>query len=381
MLRDPILSDRVGINRDVWNGIKNLLFSYAELCENDDVVVVYTLEVREPVSWVCLALEMIGVPYTTVVMRPLTDSGFLERLRAKVPKRRAIPGKLVTLVFEWETMSHNQVFREIFQGYQECQRRIVRCINTGPDIFSVGMRPDPKEISQKNANLLHYLQDARDIRIVTNSGTDLRVTLEPTTFDWISNRGISELGRMIVLPAGEIATFPLRIDGLLVADFAVNVNYKFDGDVRLREHPVMVEIRDNNIISFDCENNRIRNQLEAFFSMPNAKRVGELGFGTHPSVFEAVSDNSHLNERRKGVHIGFGQHNQEDEVAGYMAQVHVDLIAAGGTVLLQDAVKIDLNEVPNINAQHPQLLKSVDLFSPDVVPPDILPRDCCGLNE
>ena len=77
---------------------------------------------------------------------------------------------------------------------------------------------------------------------------------------------------MITLPAGEIATFPASIDGILVADYAINVNYRFDGDVRLHQHPVIVTIAENELVSCECENPRIQQQLESFFDMQCAKK-------------------------------------------------------------------------------------------------------------
>ena len=50
---------------------------------------------------------------------------------------------------------------------------------------------------------------------IESSGTKLRVRLNSDRYDWISNRGMSENGRMIALPAGEIATFPEAISGVL----------------------------------------------------------------------------------------------------------------------------------------------------------------------
>jgi hypothetical protein len=58
----------------------------------------------------------------------------------------------------------------------------------------------------------------------------------------------------------------------------------------------------------------------------------------------------------------------------------VDLIAAGGLIVLPDVRVVDLEDVPCTNEPHPALMKSIDLFSPDVVPPDISPPDCCGLS-
>ena len=150
--------------------------------------------------------------------------------------------------------------------------------------------------------------------------------------------------------------------------------------MRLHTLPVTVTIENNSLVDWACEDPRISAQLHKFFSMENAKKVGEIGFGTHPTVGDAVSDNSHLNERRRGVHIGFGQHNQDVAIAGYKAQIHVDLIASGGNIILPGGRILDLEHVPFTRAKHPTLMKSIDLFSPDVVPPDITPSDCCGLT-
>ena len=373
--RLPALPSEVGITPEVWFGIERMLFDYAELSPEDDVIVVYTPDVRVPAAWVCLALNLWGARFSVVPMGPLSDSGFDARLRAVVPKHRSRTGKCVVLVFEWETMSHNRVFREALHGHLPEQRRILRCINTGADLFSVGLLPHPEELSRKNSDLLAFLYGQRDVRVTTPSGTDLRISFDASAFAWISNRGLSENGRMIVLPAGEIATFPACIDGTLVADFAVNVNYRFNGDVRLTTNPVVVEIRDSRLVSFECSDERISSQLRMFFSMESAVRVGEVGFGTHPAVGSAVPENSHLNERKVGIHLGFGQHNQTNEAAGYIAQVHVDLIASGGTVFLPGGAVLNLDDVPSTNAPHPLLLESVDVFSPDIVPPD-----CCGIS-
>ena len=313
-------------------------------------------------------------------MRALSDRGFPDRLRSRVPKERTLPGKIVALVLEWDSMSHNQIFRDVFSGHRPEQRRIARCINAGLDLFSVGLQPHPLEVSQRNADLLYELQKVPEFSIESPSGTKLRVRLNSDRYDWISNRGMSENGRMIALPAGEIATFPEAISGVLVADYAINVNCRFEGDVRLRGCPVTVTIESNKLVEFECDDPRISSQLQELFKMSNATRVGELGFGTHPCVAAAVAENSHLNERRKGVHIGFGQHNQDATVAEYQAQVHVDLIGAGGRIVFPDGRTLDLENVPQIGADHPKLMKSVDLFSPEIVPPDIDPPDCCGLT-
>jgi hypothetical protein len=84
--------------------------------------------------------------------------------------------------------------------------------------------------------------------------------------------------------------------------------------------------------------------LTKCFSRDNAIRVGELGFGTNPGVKNPLPTNSHVNERRPGVHIGFGQHNQPKEIVDYECDIHIDLISAGGVVRVLDTGRsIDLD--------------------------------------
>ena len=243
---DAIASD-LQVSPNVLRGVRRLVFDYAQIGTDDDVVVIYSSEVRNAVSLVCLVLRLEGFDYSLVPMKPLSDCGLSDRLRERIPENRAGPGKTVALVFEWETMSHNQLFRDIFRGHLPEKRQIVRCINAGNDLFELGLQPLPETISRNNADLLSFLDCSQEMRIRTDAGTALDVELDPSRYDWISNRGMCEAGRMIMLPAGEVATFPAKIEGTLVADFAINVNSRFEGDVRLHKTPVEVQIANNEL--------------------------------------------------------------------------------------------------------------------------------------
>jgi hypothetical protein len=103
--------------------------------------------------------------------------------------------------------------------------------------------------------------------------------------------------------------------------------------------------------------------------------VGELGFGTNACVTGSVAMNSHTNERRPGIHLGFGQHNQREEVAGYFCDIHVDLCARGGLVWVDDApLPLNLEEIEPSTNPHPAIFDGED-----VLPPEPLDGDCCGL--
>ena len=78
------------------------------------------------------------------------------------------------------------------------------------------------------------------------------------------------------------------------------------------------------------------------------------------------------------MHLGFGQHNQDPGVVGYQCAIHLDLIAKGGLVWLDDdPVPVDLERVQPMDIPHPDLTRDEDVFSPEFEDIDV--DDCCGI--
>src|ERR1700728_747556 len=269
-------------------------------------------------------------------MRPLRDPGFAARLAQVVPPSTSVLGKCVLLTFERDTMSHHGDIRAHFRDRNADQYRVIRAINAGPDLFETGLALNPHDLSALNTSLLERLSASTHLIIKTSAGTDLRVRLDNQKFRFISNRGAAQPRQFVILPAGEVATYPAQIDGVLVADFAMNVNMTYEGDVRLQAHPVKAQIRSGKLECFECSSREMSGFLHRSFARRDAKHVGELGFGTNKAVRAAVAENSHLNERVPGVHLGFGQHNQTNAVTGYECDIHIDLCAKGGLVWFDD---------------------------------------------
>ncbi len=83
--------------------------------------------------------------------------------------------------------------------------------------------------------------------------------------------------------------------------------------------------------------------------------------------------NSHVNERRPGVHFGFGQHNQSIYLVEYPCEIHMDMIAMGAQVWVDDdPVPVDLEKITPSRNAHPKLDARV-LMDEDI------DGDCCGL--
>jgi leucyl aminopeptidase (aminopeptidase T) len=364
--------------RATWRGVQALLDDYARLEAEDTVVLLYTGDSYEAAAWVSAAVELRGVKLIRVWMAPLVDRELPERLAAVLPAPDELGGRLVLLTFERDTMSHTEMLTAALSRYDSQRCVVLRAISASESLFADTLRTCPEELSARNAAVLERLMGADHVRITTRGGTNLEITLD-ARHRWISNRGAWRPGQPAILPAGEVATFPASIDGIFVADFAFNLNAITDRDARLGEHPVSVRVQDGRAVEYACADPGTYELVEACFSKVCAHNVGELGFGTNPGVVEAVAMNSHINERRPGIHLGFGQHNQQLDVVGYQCTVHLDLIARGGLVWVDDDPRpLDLERVePSPQRQHPRNLREEDLFAP--VLDDLETVDCCGI--
>ncbi|HEX9995341.1 MAG TPA: hypothetical protein VGB14_20640 [Acidimicrobiales bacterium] len=353
---------------EIFRGVDRLLSAYAGLERRDAVVVVYSPDSRDAAAWLAAGVKARGVEPSLVAMRPLVDEAFEERLRGVLPAKDDLAGRLVIFTLEKESMSHFGPLTSVLEEYgDDCQ--IVRIISASEEFFTEGLNLTPDELSQRNATLLSRLNGRKTIRIKSDGGTDLQVELDSSRYDWISNRGLHRGGHFTILPAGEIATYPAAIEGVLVADGAVNCNVISRLDMRLADTPLTVEVEGGRAVDFSCANPRIHELVGLCFTRPYGRNVGELGFGTNVGVRRFLPENSHLNERRPGVHVGFGQHNQPPSRVSYLEDIHLDLIADGARIEIDgEPGVLDLHDLAVTCAAHP-----------DVRDEDIT-GDCCGFG-
>jgi hypothetical protein len=360
-----------------WEGVNSLLDNYAQARADDLFIVVYTADSRESAAWVVACLDDRGIKAKLVPMAPFQDEGFRGRLGEAVPSPSELSGRLVILTFERDTMSHNDVIRSIVRAYDESRCVVIRAISACPTLFSHALNISPAELSARNAAILDRCMNATTLRIKAGGGTDLHVRLDNDKYRWISNRGVWRKGSFVMLPPGEVATYPASIEGILVADFAFNANVITDKDARLKDHPVTVHIEDGKAVKVDCADPETMQFLQECFTMHCVNNVGELGFGTNVAIGAAIPLNSHINERRPGVHLGFGDHNQFASVMSYTCNLHIDLIAYGGLVWVDDdPVPFDLDDLAPSAQPHPHNLRADDLRSPV---DDLEIDDCCGV--
>lgn len=354
----------------VIQGVQVLLSEYAAIRPGDHCVITYTPDSREPAAWVAVGLKTRGITPKMVMMRPLVDEEFAERLKAVLPEPEQVAGRLVIFTLEKDTMSHFEPLKWVLErfGNEKCQ--ILRVISASSEFFTEAMNLSPRELTGLNSSLLFQLNGQHSLHVSTEGGTDLRIEVDEQRFDWISNRGVWRPGGFTILPAGEIATFPVTVDGTLVADGAINCNIISRLDMRLAAAPLTVEIEGGKAVSFHSANPEIKELVGLCFARPHGMNIGELGFGTNSGISRFIPHNSHINERRCGLHLGFGQHNQPRSRVNYQTDIHLDLITNGAVVeVLGEDRTIDLNAVVPSDQPHPKSTRDEDIV-----------EDCCGFG-
>ena len=284
------------IDMGIWAGVQSLLEGYVKIQADDFVVLLYTSDSYESAAWTSAALELRGIPTRRVWMAPLHDDGFQERLSSALPPPSEGDGRLVVLSFErtrcpWADA--RGALQKFDAGDASCSGAISSCSKSQfPDALQV----QPEELSARNATLLERCMTASRLHITTPGGSDLNVTID-SKHRWISNRGSARAGGVVILPAGEVATFPAAIDGIFVADFAFNVNAITDRDCRLDRRPVTIRVEAGRAVECDCGDPEMTRFLDECFQTHCAFNVGELGFGTNVGIHDAIAMNSHINER------------------------------------------------------------------------------------
>ncbi len=359
---------------EAWSGVNTFVDDYAEIESDDHVVVIFTDEGKDVAAWVASALKLRGIGTSTMWMAPFNDDGFTHRLMNVVPDPEAVTGNIIVIVFEVETLTHSEDIKKCLCQFEDDRTKIFRIMSSIPELFSSALRVGPHDLSALNTTILNPCMRAERLRVVCDGGTDLDIRLDNRKYTWVSNRGLWRPGSTIILPAGEVATFPADVNGVLVADVAFNINTMTDRDVRLGHRPVTVFIENGKAVSHECECHDTWQYIDECFKSGNGEIIGELGFGTNIGIMSAIPENSQINERFAGIHFGFGQHNQAERVE-YFSERHIDLIANGGEIWVDDdPTPIDLGNLTMSEEEHPAI-QAEDAFSAEG---QVTEGDCCG---
>lgn len=346
-------------------GINNLFDSYASLRDGDIVIVCFWHEYTLLIAWLLLALEDRRLSYFTLPFASREEHNFQHELFTIVQRARVQlkpSNKIVIFVCDEEALSFSSFLRE--QNRQD-DIYVWRMMNTSIHLFEQAFATKVSELKNINGYLLSRLSTGKEkkLRITNDHGTDLSVTLNNEKYSWISTYGKQKKNELIILPTGEVNTFPEKISGTFTAFGAVHSNIKLPFDARLEKKPITLKIIDGVLESFFCLDQAVTDYLNRLFNEPHMVTVGEFGIGTNIGITDFVPNNSHINERFPGVHLGLGAHFQKEKL-GYKTRLHMDFISPYGEIYINDdpnPIQLDqLTKFSELKTLHPDNISAED---------------------
>lgn len=202
--------------------------------------------------------------------------------------------------------------------------RHAHMVNIERRIMLEGMRADYLAVDALSVRVMDIVTKAKQIRAVTNAGTDITAQLNPN-YKWLKTSGIISPNKWGNLPGGEIFTTPGEVNGVFVIDGVVG-DYLCAKYGDLRETPLTIEIEGNRLEEATCENKEL---VEEFWKYThtdeNSDRVGEFAIGTNIGL-KSVIGNILQDEKLPGVHIAFGSPYGLHTGADWDSSTHIDVV-------------------------------------------------------
>jgi leucyl aminopeptidase (aminopeptidase T) len=192
-----------------------------------------------------------------------------------------------------------------------------------------GMAADYYEVAQMAARLHEILGSAAEIHVTGADGTDLVGRFTPA-HRWVGGNAIyREPGQWGNLPAGEVATSPLTVDGVI----ATRVLGDRFGRYGLLEEPVRFTISDAVVTEVDAPSPAgLEGELLAYLDQaPCSRRVGEFAVGCNTALTRLTGDLLQ-DEKFPGVHLGFGDPYARETGASWSCTTHMDVVASECTI-------------------------------------------------
>ena len=217
------------------------------------------------------------------------------------------------------------------------ERRAIRyahMVGVTPLIMKQGMRADYRLVDALSQSLCERMPHATLLRVQTAAGTQLTATFDPE-LHWVKTSGLINRRYWSNLPAGEVFTTPLSVDGVFVCDGTAGDYFgpKY-GD--LRATPLTLEIAGGRLRSAHSERKDLEREFWDYCHTDQfSDRVGELAFGTNIALEDMIGVLLQ-DEKIPGVHLAFGDPYGSQTGAPWKSRTHIDVLTRGCDVWIDD---------------------------------------------
>jgi hypothetical protein len=219
----------------------------------------------------------------------------------------------------------------IAKATEKLRARHLHLLEVDERLLGQSVRADPELLAIVNARFGSALQPPCQLRVSSETGTDLEVRLA-LSHPVLSSSGRPQPGTSENLPAGLVYTHPARVSGTLVVDRAMfGPGITLDRSL-VRRTPIKVRFGASRLSSFECADPVVEQALGHYLdSHADAARVGLLVF---PTNYLARSDVGidRQDMLLPGVSVSLGFSSAETTGAPYDAPVQLVLLGRRQTV-------------------------------------------------
>ena len=217
------------------------------------------------------------------------------------------------------------------------ERRAIRyahMVGVTPQIMKQGMRADYRLVDELSQRLCERMPRASRLRVQTAGGTSLTATFDPA-LTWVKTSGLINRRYWSNLPAGEVFTTPLSVDGVFVCDGTAGDYFgpKY-GD--LRASPLTLEIAGGRLQAAHSDRKDLEQEFWQYCHTDEySDRVGEIAFGTNIALEDMIGVLLQ-DEKIPGVHLAFGDPYGSQTGAPWKSRTHIDVLTRGCDVWIDD---------------------------------------------
>jgi leucyl aminopeptidase (aminopeptidase T) len=316
---------------DLMPGARNAVETCLAIQPGERVALIADAASREVAAGLEQALDEVAartecVPIEAVASRPLTSAPpqILEALE------RADAGILCVQPQEGELAARMAIVAAV----ERRRIRYAHMVGVTPRIMREGMRADYRLVDRLSQQLCERMQDARTLTVRTPAGTDFSATFD-RSHAWVKTSGLINPRYWSNLPAGEVFTTPASVDGTFVCDGTAGDYFNAKYGV-LAGTPLVLEIRGSRLASARCNRMDLEQDFWSYcHTDANSDRVGELAFGTNVALRGMIGVLLQ-DEKVPGVHIAFGDPYGSQTRANWSSRTHVDVLARGCNVWIDD---------------------------------------------
>jgi leucyl aminopeptidase (aminopeptidase T) len=316
---------------ELTEGARNAVEVCLAIRRGERVALIADEPSREVAASIAAALDEAGATTTNVLIeqvatRPLTAApkevlDALECCDAGVLCVQPQQGELVARMAIVATVERRQI-------------RYAHMVGVTPEIMQQGMRADYRLVDRLSTILCERMRTAASLRVSSSHGTSLTATFDPS-LHWVKTSGLISPRYWSNLPAGEVFTTPLSVDGVFVCNGTAGDYFgpKY-GD--LAPTPMTIEIAGGRLTGVHCERRDLEREFDAYcHTDASSDRVGELAFGTNLALTDMIGILLQ-DEKVPGVHLAFGDPYGSQTGALWKSTTHVDVLTRDCDVWIDD---------------------------------------------